>query len=179
MFQKIRLKDQFTQTWSAEELFSSGKRTNYVISKTHFIPEKHFLLTPPNLRKSITRCRYRNSKLVVLGSFSGILRSRRICTFCNNPYPWRIPLSLWMYALWGKKSCHRGPSPFKMKESRSSGNHNLNALTRYIFKWIMMALPQACYVLRTMFYTPDFLCATGLRINCLVTLVARHNFERV
>ena len=65
---KRRLEDQFIQKWS-EELFNSGKCTNYKIFKTNLILEKYLLLTAPNIRKSITRFRCRNSKLpIVLGS---------------------------------------------------------------------------------------------------------------
>ena len=56
-----RLEDQFIQKWS-EELFNSGKCTNYRIFKTTFILEKYLLLTAPNIRKSINRFRCRNSK---------------------------------------------------------------------------------------------------------------------
>ena len=43
---KRRLEDQFIQKWS-EELFNSGKCTNYRIFKTNFILEKYPLLTAP------------------------------------------------------------------------------------------------------------------------------------
>ena len=83
---KRRLEDQFIQKWS-EELLNSGKCTNYRIFKTNFILEKYLLLTAPNIRKSITRFRCRNSKLpIVLGSFCGISRDRRTCTLCNNRF---------------------------------------------------------------------------------------------
>ena len=83
---KRRLEDQFIQKWS-EELFNSGKCTNYRIFKTNFILEKYLLLTAPNIRKSITRFRCRNSKLpIVLGSFCGISRDRRTCTLCHNRF---------------------------------------------------------------------------------------------
>ena len=73
----MRLEDQFIQKWS-EELFNSGKCTNSRIFKTNFIQEKYLLLTAPNIRKSITRFRCRNSKLpIVLGSSCGISRDRR------------------------------------------------------------------------------------------------------
>ena len=69
------------------ELFNSGKCTNYRIFKTNFILEKYLLLTAPNIRKSITRFRCRNSKLpIVLDSFCGISRDRRTCTLCHNRF---------------------------------------------------------------------------------------------
>ena len=58
---KRRLEDQFIQKWS-EELFNSGRCTNYRIFKTNFILEKKLLITAPNVRKSITRLTHRNSK---------------------------------------------------------------------------------------------------------------------
>ena len=73
----MRLEDQFIQKWSGE-LFNSGKFTNSRIFKTNFIQEKYLLLTAPNIRKSITRFRCRNSKLpIVLGSSCVISRDRR------------------------------------------------------------------------------------------------------
>ena len=81
---KRRLEDQFIQKWS-EELFISGKCANYRIFKTNFILEKYLSLTAPNIRKSKTRFRCRNSKPpIVLGSFCVISRDRRICTSCHN-----------------------------------------------------------------------------------------------
>ena len=79
---KRRLEDQFIQKWS-EELFNSGKCTNNRIFKIIFILGKYLLLRAPNIRKSITRFRCRNSKLpIVLGSFCGI--SRDTCTLCHT-----------------------------------------------------------------------------------------------
>ena len=81
---KRRLEDQFIQKWS-EELFNSGKCTNYRIFKTNFILEKYILLTAPDIRKSITRFRCRNFKLaIVLGSFCGISCDKHACTLCHN-----------------------------------------------------------------------------------------------
>ena len=129
---KRRLEDQFIQKWS-EEIYNSGKCTNYRIFKTHFILEKYLLLTPPNIRKAMTRFRCRNSKLpIVLGSFTGVLRDMRYCTFCNNRsigdefhYLFECQhfeaerkqlMSVFFYGR---------PSTYKMKNIMSSENRNL------------------------------------------------------
>ena len=129
---KRRLEDQFIQKWS-EELFNSGKCTNYRIFKTNFILEKYLLLTAPNIRKSITRFRCRNSKLpIVLGSFCGISRDRRTCTLCHNRFigdEYHYLFECGHFERDSKKllSCYfyDRPSTFKMHALISSENREL------------------------------------------------------
>ena len=129
---KRRLEYLFIQKWS-ELLFNSGKCTNCRIFKTNLIPKKYLLLTAPNIRKSLTRFRCKNSKLpIVLGSFCGISRDRRTCTLCHNrsigdEYHYLLECGHFEGDKFFLLSCYfyNRHSIFKMHELISSANREL------------------------------------------------------
>ena len=81
---KVRLQDQFQQTWSSE-VFNSSKCINYRMFKSKLQFEEYLLKLPRSLCRSFTRFRCRNHKLPIeLGAHLNIVRDMRVCSKCNS-----------------------------------------------------------------------------------------------
>ena len=80
---KIRLHDEYSQTWSAN-VFHDDKCITYRIFKEVFEFESYLTLLPERLRILFTQFRLGNTKLPIeTGRWFNIDRNERYCTLCN------------------------------------------------------------------------------------------------
>lgn len=75
-------KNQFLQLW-LNQIWNSGKCTNYRIFKDKFVIEPYLTFLPKHHRIMVTKFRCRNHKLPVeTGAYLCLERSKRVCTLC-------------------------------------------------------------------------------------------------
>ena len=80
---KQRINDQYVQTWN-DNVFHSGKCTNYRMFKTRFAFENYLVTLPLKYRRSFTRFRCRNHKLPIeTDAYKDIARRLRFCRLCG------------------------------------------------------------------------------------------------
>ncbi|XP_074661598.1 uncharacterized protein LOC141914230 [Tubulanus polymorphus] len=81
---KLRLEDQFKQTWHGSMVLSS-KLDTYRIFKTDWGQEKYLSSLPRSLRISLCRFRCSNHKLPIeTGRYENKPRNERVCNKCNE-----------------------------------------------------------------------------------------------
>ena len=81
---KIRLHDEYIQTWSSNVLHND-KCITYRIFKEVFEFESYLTLLPERLRILFTQFRLTNTKLPIeTGRWFNIDRNKRYCTLCNR-----------------------------------------------------------------------------------------------
>lgn len=81
---KLRMYDQFQQTWLSE-IHNSPKCINYRMFKDDLKLENYLIKLPTPLCRPLARFRCRNHKLPIeLGAHRNVRREMRICTNCNS-----------------------------------------------------------------------------------------------
>lgn len=134
---RIRLRDQFIQTW-ASQIFNSTKCSNYRMFKENFEFEKYLLQLPPRLRLIMSKFRCRNHRLPIeTATFS--VDNDPNCTRCNLTEPgdefhylFKCPAFTTDRKKYLKPYCYKRPSTLKFSSLMHTNGLELNKLAKFI-----------------------------------------------